>query len=153
MNYAIQTALIGLGGVILGQIINSQTQRQNLAEQRRGDEIIRARERRRERLLDAVAGLLEVSDPQSENFNYTNVLKHTHHAQLLLDPCVQEERELNNTISELAGAVHNFIPVKHLDISQKVDETQRLLKAQSAVAEKCRFIVWSGSKSLRITDT
>jgi hypothetical protein len=157
MTDGIQGALIGLGGVLAGsavsfvaQLINLRAQRRNLTDQHRADEILRARERRRDRLLDAIAGLMATTDPQSTDFNYSNMLRHVHHAQLLLDPRVSEELSLNQAISNLGLAVHEYSAVKHLDISEKDFETRRILEAQSGVVEGCRRLVWTGGAGLRV---
>jgi hypothetical protein len=160
MTDAIQTALIGLGGVLLGsggalvaQIVGIRAQRRHQETQLRGDEILHTRERRRDRLLDAVAGALASGDPQSADFSYTTILRHVHHAQLLLDPKIPEELRLNQAISELASAVHDYYPVKHLGVDAKTAEVQRILRAQSEMVESCRRMVWTGSAGLRVAAT
>lgn len=153
-------ASIGLGGVIagaiialVGQLVASSIQRSTSREQMKHDELAAARARRRELLVEAVTEILVASDPQSAEFGYTRVLRHLHRAELLLDPQIEEERMLSAAIGELAMEVHDYYPVKHLDISEKSQHVKRLLKRQSDLIELCRRHVWKGGGGIPISTT
>lgn len=71
-------------------------------------------------MLDAVSGLLDAADVQSDSFSYTLVLRHVHHSQLLLDPREKSEWDLAEAIGKLAQAVHEYMPVQCHDIPVRV---------------------------------
>jgi hypothetical protein len=149
MNETLLGAIVGLVGVLLGGIITTISQ----GRQRLQDEIRNARGQRREMLLASVAGLLESSEPQSEDLSYTTILKHVHHSQLLLDPKKGDERELIRAINELAWAVHEYIPIKGISHPQAKARMNRILNAHSDVTEKCRQILWSEADGFRLPRT
>lgn len=155
MKDTLQVAIIGLAGVGLGGAITLLSQAMNIRAQnrhRRQEELRSIREQRRARMLDAVAGLLEAADIQSDSFSYSVVLRHVLHSQLLLDPREKEERNLAESISRLAWAVHEYIPVQSQDIGDKSMEAQRVLGAQAEVTERCRRIAWSGAAGLSLPE-
>ena len=130
MKDSLRVAIIGLAGVVLGGAITLLSQAMNIRAQnrhRRQEELRSIREQRRARMLDAVAGLLEAADIQSDSFSYSVVLRHVLHSQLLLDPREKEERNLVESISRLAWAVHEYIQVQSQDIGDKSMEAQRVL--------------------------
>lgn len=152
MKDTLQVAMIGLAGVALGGVIGGSitilSQAMNIRAQtrlRQLEEIRAIRAQRRDRILDAIAGLLESADIQSDSFSYTLVLRHVHHAQLLLDTREKEERDLAEAIGKLARAVHDYIPVQSHDITDKSAEAQNVLRAQAEVTVKCRRTIWTGA--------
>jgi hypothetical protein len=155
MKDTLQVAIIGLAGVGIGGAITLLSQAMSIRAQnrhRRQEELRSIREHRRARMLDAVAGLLDAADIQSDSFCYSVVLRHVHHSQLLLDPRVKEERNIAESISRLAQAVHEYIPVQSQDIGDKSREAQNVLRAQAEVTERCRRIAWTGTAGFSLTE-
>lgn len=155
MKDTLQVAIIGFAGVVLGGAITLLSQALNIRAQdrhRRQEELRSTREQRRERMLDAVAALLDASDIQSDSFSYTLVLRHVHHSQLLLDPREKEERNLAESIGNLAWAVHEYIPVQSQDIANKSREVQNVLRAQAEVTERSRRIAWTGAAGFSLPE-
>lgn len=117
MPESLQTALIALTGVGLGGLLTGWFQRANtkalmdaefrkLALQIRGEAHQRLVARKKEWLMESVPQLVATSDPELHaKFDYPAVVILIHRIQLILDPNIAEDAQLNHATSTLGFAV------------------------------------------------
>ncbi len=113
----IQVALIAVGGVVVGSILNAVVQffvtrqmlraeRERLRDQLNGEFRLRMLERRTDRAIDIVAELVTISDPViNQEIDYATAIRLVHRVQLLLDRKNPLEGKLNDRINALGLAL------------------------------------------------
>ncbi len=144
-------ALIGVGGAVLVAITSTIAQVRitraviaadlaKLTKQLRGELENTRREKREDKLVDALSGLLFASDPESPNGgDYARAVELIHRAQLLLMPTIPAHTPLNSAISRLGKDLRAY---KAPD--QRNDSTAALAAlyaAQSDVIETARTVI------------
>ncbi len=155
MSDTVLAAIVGVGGAVTVAVVSVVTQlfvtrsviraeRERLAAQLHGEEASRAREKREERLLNAISELLAASDPQSdEGVRYGRVANLIIHVQLLLDLRVPAEKNLNDALNDLGLRLQEYHPVRQRPIDDKMVETKHLLRAHDAVIERAKIVLRS----------
>jgi len=115
------TTAPALVGVVLGAVLTALFQyfntrqliaaeRERLVLQLQGDLGNRRRDRKTERLLDAVSELLERSDPETNKpLNYPLLVRLILRAQLLLDLGVPAEKQLNGALNQLGILAEGYL--------------------------------------------
>jgi hypothetical protein len=153
MSDTVTAAIVGVGGAVLVAVVSVVTQlfvtrnviraeRERLAAQLYGEEASRAREKREQRLLDAISELLAASDPQSDDgVRYGRVANLIIHVQLLLDLNVPVEKSLNGALNDLGFRLQEYHPVRQRPIDDKIIETKALLRAHDAVIERTKIVL------------
>jgi len=153
MSETIIAAIIGVLGTIFVVIVTVITQflttkalikaeRQKIKEQIRREEVSRFKEKRHDRILDAISELLIVSDPQSTSgVDYGRTVNLVLRIQLMLDTTNAEESTLNIALNDLASSLQEYFPVRTFPIDQKVIETKGLLQAQDLVIRSSKFVL------------
>jgi len=153
MSDTVLSAIIGVGGAVLvamtsvvSQVFITRTiiraERDRLAEEIHGEEASRAREKREERILDALSELLVASDPQSDaGVSYGKAANLIVRLQLLLDLNTQAERSLNGALNGLGLRLQEYFPVRSRSIDNKVMETKQLLQAHAEVLERAKTVL------------
>jgi hypothetical protein len=146
----VAAALIGVGGGAIVAVASVITQlfvtrkvigaeREKIGLQLRGEEAARLREKRTDRIVDAVSELLKVSDPQiGPHVDYGRAVALTLRIQLLLDRHDQRHRPLVGALNNLALRLQEYVGVERLPIDDKSTETRLLLEAQGNVLERTR---------------
>ena len=146
MTEAVVAALIGIGGAVLVAIAGAITQvcttkrvveaeRQRIDVQLRGEEAVRQRERREERLVAALSALLAASDPQiAPGGDYGQAVRLIHRMQLLLDLDDPLELKLNGSLNRLGERLQSYVVVRENEIDDKIPQTVELLKVHSEIA-------------------
>ncbi|HZS48404.1 MAG TPA: hypothetical protein VFC63_25260 [Blastocatellia bacterium] len=153
MSDAVFAAIIGVGGSVLVAATGLITQlyitrtviraeREKLREQLRAEELSRTREKRKDRLLDAVSELLTASDPQTATgVNYGLVANLIIHVQLLLDLNIPTDRQLNAALNNLGLRLQEYVPVQGQSIDDKSIETTNLLEAHNNVIQSAKAVL------------
>jgi hypothetical protein len=143
----VAAAMFGVGGsvfvavtAVITQLLITRSviraERRKLTEQLLGEEASRAREKRHDRILDAISDLLAASDPQSPTgVNYGQAANLIVRVQLLLDLKVPSHAALNGAVNELGLSLQEYVPVQRHPIDEKSLETRSLLRAHSKVLE------------------
>src|ERR1041384_2149650 len=141
MSDTVIAAIIGVGGATLVAVVTVVTQlfvtrtvihaeRERVSAQLLGEHAVRAREKREERLLEAISELLAAADPPShEGVRYGRVANLIVHVQLLLDLNVPAEKALNGALNDLGFRLQEYHPVRGRHIDDKLVETKSLLRA------------------------
>ena len=154
MSEVIIAAIIAVGGTVLvaivsvitqlfitKSVINSEKEKINLAEKARD------REKRKDRIIDAISELLSTSDPQSsEGVNYGKTTNLIISVQLLLDISKQDELALNDSLNVLGRSLHEYYPVRSKYIDDKISETKALLRAHDEVIQRTRIFLINYNK-------
>ena len=155
MSEIIIATIIGVGGTVLvaivsvitqlfitRSVINSEKEKIDLGEKSR------VREKRIDRIIDAISELLITSDPQSSaGVDYGRTANLISRVQLLLDLSEEDERILNNSLNVLGMSLHEYHPVRSKYIDDKLTETKALLKAHSQVIENTRIFLLNYNKT------
>ena len=156
MSETVAAAIISVSGAVLVAIVSIITQlfitkaviraeRDKLLTQLHGEESSRAREKRRDRIIDAISELLAKSDPQiSPGVDYGRVVSLIHRVQLLLNLDRPNEAALNTALNQIGIQLQEYVFVQHKPIDDKLAETKSLLNAQSAVSDITRTIIAGG---------
>jgi hypothetical protein len=152
----VAAAIISVSGAVLVAIVSVITQlfvtksvihaeREKLLTQLQGEESSRTKEKRRDRIIDAISELLAKSDPQiAPGVDYGRVVSLIHRVQLLLNLSRSNEFALNAALNQLVLQVQEYVFVQNKPIDDKVLETKSLLNAQAAVSDITRTIVSGG---------
>ena len=147
MSDVVLAAIVGVGGAVIVAIAGAITQaaitryviradREKLQVQLLGEATLRQREKRHDRLLDAIAELLQATDPQvAPGGDYDRAVPLIGRIQLQLDQSDPAEKALNGALNELGFKLQDYIGVRHLAIDHKSLETRALLGAQGAVTD------------------
>ncbi len=153
MSDTVTAAMISVSGAVLVAIVSVITQlfitksviradREKLLTQLRGEEISRTREKRQDRIIDAVSEILTKSDPQiGPGVDYGRTVSLIHRVQLLLNLTRPNEAALNAALNDLGLQLQEYVFVQKKPIDEKMPETQALLRAQAAVSERTRVII------------
>jgi len=153
MTDTVTAALIGVAGAVVVAVVTVATQlgvtravirseRDRVQQRITGEERSRRKDRREERLLDAVSELLAVSDPQAAlGPEYGKAVVLIHRIQLLLDLGLPGERSLNGAVNQLGKRLHEYHFVRDRHIDDKLPETQALLEAHSSVSDLTRAVL------------
>jgi hypothetical protein len=146
MSEIIWAAVIGVGGsvtvaivtvitqfFITKRVINSEKEKIVISEE------THSREKRKERIIDALSELLITSDPQSsKGVDYGRTTNLIIIVQLLLDISNADELALNDSLNFLGMRLHDYYPLRLEHIDNKSSETKALLKAHDNVIQKAR---------------
>ena len=147
MSDVVVAAIVGVAGAVIVAITGALAQaaitkqviraeRLKVDHQSIREASLRQREKRHDRLLDAVADLLASSDPQvTPGGDFNRAVPLIARIQLMLDLNDPTEKALNGALNELGHGLHEYISVRHQPIEHKSLETQSLLRAQSLVTD------------------
>lgn len=150
MSDPVVAALIGVGGAVVVAVATVITQlfvtralirseREKIGLQLRGEEVARLREKRTDRIIDAVSERLAVSDPEvGPRVNYGRAVALIHRVQLLLDSRELRQAALRDALNKLGLRIRDYLEVEQRPIDDKDNETRLLLMAQGAVLERTR---------------
>jgi len=147
------TALASVAGTVLVAVIallgqrstakvsaSAETERLRLRIE--GEETSRAREQRRERVIEAVSEILAASDPQIfVKLDYGKVVMLIHRIQLLLNIRNQLDSRLNSALNALGSALQEYAPAHHLPMDEKSQLMRAVFAAQSEVTESTRALL------------
>ena len=162
MSDPVMAAVIGLGGVVSVAIVtiitqlhisksNARLEREKISLQLRGQEASKQREKRQDRLIDALSELLVAADPQSAiGVDYGKTINHIVRIQLLLDLNITSEKKLNGALNELGLRLPEYLSVQSNPIDGKLAQTKALLRSHSKVVDAAKDMLKDNS-SLAIT--
>lgn len=156
MSDIVAAAIISVSGAVLVATVSVITQlfitksviraeRDKLLTQLRGEEGSRSREKRQDRIIDAVSEILAKSDPQiAPGVDYGRTVSLIHRLQLLLNLSRPNEAALNAALNDLGLQLQEYVFVQNKPIDNKLSETTSLLHAQAAVSDLTRLILAGG---------
>jgi hypothetical protein len=141
-------ALVGVGGAVLvavvtviAQVVTTKSvirsEREKVRLRIAGEEAARLREKRTDRIIDAVSELLEVSDPDGRAPNHAKAAALIMRVQLLLDATSQHSG-LREALNNLGLRLSDYLEEEP---ENRLHEKGRLLKAQSAVIERTQEVL------------
>jgi hypothetical protein len=141
-------ALVGVGGAVLvavvtviAQVVTTRSvirsEREKVRLRIEGEEAARSREKRTDRIIDAVSELLEVSDPDGARPDYARAAALILRIQLLLD-ATDRHSGLREALNNLGLRLSDYLDEEP---DNRLHETGRLLEAQGAVIERTREVL------------
>ena len=150
MTDTVAAAYISVAGAVIVAIAGAVTQlgitrsviraeRERVRQQLVGEDDSRRAERRENRLLDAVADLIQAADPDGSPA-YARAVLEIQRIQLLLDLRVPAHKALNDSVNRLGMALDAYRR-EDAKTADSLSSTRSVLQAQSEVIEAARHVI------------